>query len=80
MAVIKFKEQKLTASFNPASFKTCNWGLRPKKNSKRRYPLSSFLPFGSVVVPRSNPLVEADAVRQYIVSCYCGAPRRSPAR
>ena len=57
-----------------------NRGLRPKKNSKGRYRLfiSSF--FVNVGVPRSNPLVEADAVSQHIVSWGLRGPRRSPAR
>jgi hypothetical protein len=54
--------------------------LRPAKNSKGRYPLFRSPPFDTVVVPRPNPLVEVDAIRQYIVSCHRGAPRRSPAR
>ena len=54
--------------------------LRPTKNSKGRCHLFISSVFASVGVPRPNPLVEADAVRQYIVSCCHGAPRRSSAR
>jgi hypothetical protein len=80
MTVIKFKQQKLTVNPNPASSEVRIRGLRSKKNNKGRCPLFRSPPFSTIVVPRPNPLVEADAVRQYIVSCYCGAPRRSPAR
>jgi hypothetical protein len=80
MAGAKRNASGLAASAKPASVRFRIQGLRSEKNSKGRCRLLCRSSLGSVGVPRSNKLVESDAVKRRTVSCEVRGPRRSPAR